>query len=80
MMRLSCNDFKITKFVKKNCKIICVGEQFSGPILVGQVLAQKVPHNKFFVEYGLKNSVSVSLNGLLHGLREYTNKNENATM
>ena len=30
----------------------------------------------FFVEYGLKNSVSVSLNGLLHGIREYRNKNE----
>ena len=46
------------------------------PILVCQVLAQKVPHNEFFVEYGLKNLVSVSLNGLLHGLREYRNKNE----
>ena len=30
----------------------------------------------FFVEYGLKNLVSVSLNGLLHGFREYRNKNE----
>ena len=33
------------------------------PILVGQVLAQKVPHNEFFVEYGLKNLVPVGLNG-----------------
>ena len=57
-----------------------VGHNFSGPILVGQVLAQKVPHNEFFVEYGLKNLVSVSLNGLLHGLREYRSKNENATV
>ena len=47
-----------------------LGEQFSGPILVDQVLAQEVPHHEFFVEYGLKNLVSVSLNGLLHGLRE----------
>ena len=46
------------------------------PILVGQVLVQKVPHNKFFVEYGLKNLVSVSLDGLLHGLRGYRNKNK----
>ena len=30
----------------------------------------------FFVEYGLKNLVSVSLNGLLHGLRKYRKKNE----
>ena len=43
-------------------------------------MAQKVPHNEFFVEYGLKNLVSVSLNGLLHGLREYRNKNKNATV
>ena len=46
------------------------------PILVGQVLAQKVPHNEFFVEYGLKNLVLVSLNGLLHGLKGYRNKNK----
>ena len=46
------------------------------PILVGQALAQKVPHNEFFVEYGLKNLVSVSLNGLLHGLRGYRDKNK----
>ena len=46
------------------------------PILVGQVLAQKVPHNEFFVEYGLKNLVSVSLNGLLHGFRGYRDKNK----
>ena len=60
--------------------IIIVGEQFGDPILVGQVLAQKVPHNEFFVECRLKNLVSVSLNGLLHGLKEYRNKNENATV
>ena len=45
-------------------------------ILVGQILAQKVPRNEFFVEYGLKNLVSVSLNGLLHGLRGYGYKNK----
>ena len=48
----------------------------SGPILVGQVLVQKVPYNEFFVEYGLKNLVSVNLNGLLHGLRKYRKKNK----
>ena len=47
-----------------------------GPIHVGQVMAQKVPHNEFFVEYGLKNLVSVSLDGLLHGPWKYRNKNE----
>ena len=52
------------------------GYNFRDPILVGQVLVQEVLHNKFFVKYGLKNLVSVSLNGLLHGLREYKNKNE----
>ena len=41
-----------------------------------QVLAQEVPHNEFLVEYGLKNLVSVSLDGLLHGLWKYKNKNE----
>ena len=46
------------------------------PILVGQALAQKVPHNEFFVECGLKNLVLVSLNGLLHGLRGYRDKNK----
>ena len=30
----------------------------------------------FFVEYGLKNLVLVSLNGLLHGLKGYRNKNK----
>ena len=39
-------------------------------------MVQKVLHNEFFVEYGLKNLVSVSLNGLLHGLRKYRKKNE----
>ena len=39
-------------------------------------MAQKIPHNEFFVEYGLKNLVSVSLNDLLHGLRRYINKNK----
>ena len=57
----------------------CGDTIFSDPILVGQVLAQEVPHNELFVEYGLKNLVSVSLNGLLHGLREYRNKNEKMT-
>ena len=52
------------------------GHNFNGPILVGQVLVQEVPHNEFSVEYGLKNLVSVSLNDLLHGLRKYRNKNE----
>ena len=39
-------------------------------------MVQKVPHNKFFVEYGLKNLVSVSLDGLLYGLWKYRNKNK----
>ena len=56
--------------------IYCRDMVLVDPILVGQVLAQKVPHNEFFVEYGLKNLVSVSLDGLLHGLRKYRNKNE----
>ena len=46
------------------------------PILIGQVLTQKVLHNESFVEYGLKNLASVSLNDLLHGLRGYRNKNK----
>ena len=57
-----------------------VGEQFGDPILVAQVLVPKGPTQWIFVEYELKNSVSVSFNGLMHGLREYTNKNENATV
>ena len=55
---------------------ICRDTVLVDPILVGQVLAQKVSHNEFFVEYGLKNLVSVSLNGLLHGLRGYRDKNK----
>ena len=43
-------------------------------------LGPKDPTQWIFVEYGLKNSSSVSFNGLMHGLREYTNKNENATL
>ena len=46
------------------------------PILDGQALAQKVPHNEFLVEYGLRNFVLVSLDGLLHGPWKYRNKNE----
>ena len=41
-----------------------------------QVLAQEVPHNEFLVEYGLKNLISVSLDGLLHGLWKYRSKNQ----
>ena len=38
----------------------CRNTIFVDPILIGQILAQKVPHNEFFVEYGLENLVSVS--------------------
>lgn len=51
------------------------GHSFNGPIPVGQVLAQEVPHNEFLVKYGLKNLVSISLDSLLHGLWKYRNKN-----
>ena len=54
----------------------CGDTILADPVLVGQVLAQKVPHNEFFVEYGLKNLVPVSLNSLLHGLRRYRDKNK----
>ena len=33
-------------YIKKKF-ILAVGEQFGGPILVAQVLVQKVPYNKF---------------------------------
>ena len=56
-------------------------EECRGTIFVAQSLSVKSWPKKshtmnLFVEYGLKNLVSVSLNGLLHGLREYRNKNE----
>ena len=56
-------------------------EYCRGTILMVQSLSvnswPKKSHTmNFFVEYGLKNLVSVSLNSLLHGLREYRNKNE----
>ena len=54
----------------------CRDTIFGDPILIGQVLVQEVPHNEFSVEYGLKNLVLVSLNGLLHGLRKYRKKNK----
>ena len=51
------------------------GHNFNDPILVGQALTQGVPHNEFLVEYGLKNLVSVSLDGLLHGPWKYRDRN-----
>ena len=44
-----------------------VGAQFYGPNPVDQALAQGATHNEFFVEDGLKNLVSVNLDGLVHG-------------
>ena len=46
--------------------IYCRDTILVDPILGGQVLAQKVPHNEFLVEDGLKNLVLVNLDGLLH--------------
>ena len=69
-----------TKFCKFNKKNYCRDTIFNDPIPVGQVLAQGVPHNEFRVEYGLKNLVSISLDGLLHEPWEYRNKNENSTV
>ena len=50
-------------------------------ILVTQSLSIKSWPKKshtmnFFVEGGLKNFISVSLNGLLHGMNEYRNKDQ----
>ena len=61
---------------KKKKNIICRDTILVDPILGGQVLAQGVPHNEFLVEYGLRNFVLVSLDGLLHGPWKYRNKNE----
>ena len=59
-----------------NYYYVCKDTILVDPVLVSQVLALKVPHNELFVEYRLKNLVPVSLNGLLHGLRGYRNKNK----
>ena len=57
------------------------GANCRGTILMAQSLLAKSWSKKshtmnFFVEYGLKNLVSVSLNGMLHGLRGYRDKNK----
>ena len=58
-----------------------VHDSCRGTILMVQSLSDKSWPKKshtmnFFLEYGLKNLVSVSLDGLLHGLRKYRNKSE----
>ena len=56
------------------------GANCRGTILMAQSLLvkswSKKSHTMNFVEYGLKNLVSVSLNSLLHGLWKYRTKNE----